>query len=109
MCEAKSEKPIEWKPQKFGKARNVDHAKREQSQPKKEAMETTTKCALGTELHGAHNAVQTVSNAPVGTMGFNVYLAGFWTCVGIRVLYYPVVCNFLNFNVYLMPLNVGYA
>ena len=70
-------------------------------------MGITTKSAIGAELHGAHNSVHTVSNIPVGTMGFNVYPAGFWTCVGPTVLYYPVVCNFWNANVYLMPVNVG--
>ena len=110
VCEG--EKPIQWKPQKFGKARNMDHAKREQSQPKREAMGITTKSAVGAEprkAFGAQNSMQTALDVPVGTMGFNVHPAGFWTCVGPNVLYYPVVCNFWNCNVYFMPLNVGYV
>lgn len=108
-CETESEKPIQWKSQKSGEARNMDHAKKEQSQLTREAMETTNKSALGMELHGAHNSLQTAMDAPVGTMGCNVFTAGFWTCVDPSVLYYHIVCNFWNHNVYLMPLNVGYV
>ena len=55
----------------------MDCAKREQSWPKREAMEITTKSAVGVELHGAHNSVQTASDATVGTTGFNVTLLDF--------------------------------
>ncbi|XP_063111415.1 uncharacterized protein LOC106028966 [Cavia porcellus] len=111
ICEDVNMKPkVQWRPQKFGKARNVDDpreaAKSEQRRFKRKAVGVEiTGSALGVEspkAFGAYN--QIASDAQLGTLGLNVRPAGCLTYFVSNALYSPF-CNFWNGNVYLVPLH----